>query len=379
MALLNKKSLKADGVVDFQWSPTANIMAYWAPESEEGNTPARVTLVEIPSRTELRQRNLVHVSDCQMHWHPDGEYLCVQVLRHTKSKKTLFTSFELFRVNEPLVPVESLEMKYPVYAFAWEPFGHRFCVVHGSETASSNRPDVSFYSMIEETSITKSTTAIKKELTKLFTLEHRPCNAVYWSPAGHNVVLAGIGDGFDGTLEFYDVDHKWGKKCEHYRCTHVAWDPSGRIVATSVVQPLEGASYKFQMDNGYKLWTFQGQHFHDASFENMYQLTWRPRPKSLLDNDQKKQIVKNLRKYDRRFAHEDKQEEAARQRELSKEKRKQRAKYRNLLKQRREESNNRNQRTRMRNGFDADDDQHFIVTTTKLETVLSTKEEVLGN
>ena len=376
MNLLGRKSLKADGVVDFQWCPGGkrNLIAYWSPESEQGNTPARVTLVEIPSRTEVRQRNLVHVSDCKLFWHPDGEYLCVQVLRHTKSKKTLFTSFELFRVNEPLVPVENLEMKHPVYAFAWEPNGgHRFAIIHGSETSSSNRPDVTFYSMLHVEG--KNT---KKELVKLFTLEHRPCNSLFWSPAGNGrLVLAGIGDGFDGALEFYDVDHKWSKQSEHYRCTHVAWDPSGRIVATSVVQPLEGAFFKFQMDNGYKLWTFQGQQFHDASFENMYQLCWRPRPKSLLDQDQKKMIVKNLRKYERRFAHEDKLQENARQRELSKEKRKQRAQYRNLVKHRASVyDQSRAQRARMRNGVDVDADDLYIVTTTKLESVLTTKEEL---
>ena len=31
----------------------------------------------------------------------------------------------------------------------------------------------------------------------------------------------------------------------------VEWDPSGRIVATAVMQPLEGAFFKYQMDNGF--------------------------------------------------------------------------------------------------------------------------------
>jgi len=189
MQLLGKKSLKADGVVDFQWSPSANTLAYWAPE--HANTPARVALVEIPSRKELRQRNLVNVTDCKLYWHPDGTYLCVKVLRHTKSKKTLFASFELFRVDEPLVPVEMLEMKeHHVIAFAWEPNGgHRFCVVHtASETHT--RPDVSFYAM-------ESADGKKKEVHKVWTLEKRPCNAVFWSPAGDGrLVLAGLGDGY---------------------------------------------------------------------------------------------------------------------------------------------------------------------------------------
>lgn len=367
MMLLNKRSLKADGVVDFQWSPTANVIAYWAPE--QGNTPARVTLVEIPSRKELRQKNLVNVSDCTIYWHPDGTYLCVKVLRHTKSKKTTFTSLELFRVNEPLVPVEMIEMKTDVVAFAWEPNGgHRFSIVHGGPEAG--RRTVTFYSML-------SADGRKSELCLLFALEQRQCNKIFWSPMGSYLVLAGLGEGLDGVLEFYDADNKWGRQVEHYRATEVCWDPSGRVVATSVVQPLEGTFYKFQMDNGYKLWTFQGTNFYDSSYENMYQFTWRPRPKSLLLNNQKKQIIKNLRKYEKKFAHEDKMKDLDRQRELTIEKRASRRTYRQLFERRKQlYFDTRNVRTRMRNGFDVEDDANYVVTTKYHEIVISTKEEL---
>lgn len=365
MTLLDKKSLKAEGVVDFQWSPTANIIAYWAPELSN-NVPARVTLVEIPSRRELRQKNLVNVSDCSIFWHPDGHYVCVRVTRHTKSKKTTFTSLELFRVNEPLVPVEMLEMKSNVIALAWEPNGgHRFCVVQEKTNA---RHDVAFYSMLSDG---------KREAKHLFTLESRPCNTLLWSPMGGYIVLAGLGDGMDGALEFYDVDNKWGKQAEHYRASHVSWDPSGRIVATCVVQPLEGAFFKFQMDNGYKLWTFQGQLFFDMSYEAMYQLVWRPRPKSLLHNDQKKHIIKNLRKYERKFAHDDKMKDLDRQRELTTEKRAQRRAYRALLAKRKlAYFESAHIRTHMRNGVDADADEYYVVTTKTHEILLSTKEVI---
>jgi translation initiation factor 3 subunit B len=44
--LLDKKSFKIQGIRDFTWSPTTNIIAYWV--AEEKNIPARVTLVSIP-------------------------------------------------------------------------------------------------------------------------------------------------------------------------------------------------------------------------------------------------------------------------------------------------------------------------------------------
>lgn len=90
MYLHGKKSLKIDGVVDFEWCPhgdkdkedtekdakTAingsgskattkkareNMLVYWTPEVV--NQPARVTLLSFPSRTILRQKNLFNVTE----------------------------------------------------------------------------------------------------------------------------------------------------------------------------------------------------------------------------------------------------------------------------------------------------------------------------
>lgn len=86
MGLLDKKSVKIDGVVDFEWLPHSdqdrddaekaakgtgaskgkkvikeNMLAYWTLEVQD--QPARVCLMAIPSRTMLRTKNLFNVSD----------------------------------------------------------------------------------------------------------------------------------------------------------------------------------------------------------------------------------------------------------------------------------------------------------------------------
>jgi translation initiation factor 3 subunit B len=86
MGLLGKKSIKIEGVVDFEWCPLGdrdreedaanlssggknpgkkvereNILAYWVPEV--ANQPARVSLMSIPSRTVLRSKNLFNVTE----------------------------------------------------------------------------------------------------------------------------------------------------------------------------------------------------------------------------------------------------------------------------------------------------------------------------
>lgn len=59
--LLDKKSIKLPGLKDFTWSPTQNVIAYWVPE--DNNAPARVCIMEIPSRREIRVKNLFNVHD----------------------------------------------------------------------------------------------------------------------------------------------------------------------------------------------------------------------------------------------------------------------------------------------------------------------------
>jgi translation initiation factor 3 subunit B len=149
MGLHGKKSIKIEGVVDFEWCPLGdsdraepgvdaskakgtakpkeNLLAYWTPEA--ANQPARVTLMGFPSRAALRQKNLFNVADvgsiffphflssfcvfaqCTLYWHNQGDFLCVKVDRHTKTKKTVFCNLEIFRIRDKDFPVEVIEMK----------------------------------------------------------------------------------------------------------------------------------------------------------------------------------------------------------------------------------------------------------------------------
>lgn len=96
MYLQGKKSLKIEGVVDFEWCPLGdvdreedaaalngsgskgtkktreNMLVYWTPEV--ANQPARVTLLSFPSRTILRQKNLFNVTEVRRRFSVSGLY-----------------------------------------------------------------------------------------------------------------------------------------------------------------------------------------------------------------------------------------------------------------------------------------------------------------
>lgn len=320
-----------------------------------------------------------------MVWQNEGSYLGVKVTRHTKSKKTLYNNLELFRIEDQGIPVEMLDVKDAVMAFAWEPNGSRFAMIH-AENPSSTKVNVSFYDMNKTISEQKkpnaakkkdSTSSIIKEVNKIETLEGKQCNCLFWSPAGKNLLLASLGDSASGTLEFYDVETKALTIKEHYRANQVMWDPSGRTVATVVSQPITGGHYKFAMDNGYILWNFQGKQITQQSYETFYQLQWRPR-EILLTKTDISNVMKNLKKYEKQFDNADKELSRARFLEETKGKRILRSAYRErvaLLSEYKKQQ--RARRIELLGGYDSDDENNYVEKVITVETILSTKEEIV--
>merc|ERR1719357_2462040 len=300
--LLDKKSIKVEGLQGFSWSPRDNIIAYWVAEAKD--VPARVVLLEIPSRKELRVKNLFNVADCKMHWQKSGDYLCVKVDRYRKMLENkdvkyagMYHNFEIFHMNEKQIPVDTVKIEETVHAFSWEPIGTKFAIVHGD----SQNNNVSFYEV-------KKGLQQPPELLKKY--ERKQANHIFWSPTGQFVILAGL-RGMNGVLEFVDTaDFTSMGGGEHFMCTDVEWDPTGRYVMTGV------SWWGHKVDNAYWLWNFQGKILKRSQVEKFCQLVWRPRPASLLSKDQLKEIKKNLKKYSDQFNAKDKMRQSRASKEL---------------------------------------------------------------
>ena len=269
LTMLGKKSIKIEGVVDFEWAPLndqerealeaerngsaapgsshrENKLAFWMPEVM--NQPARVSLMSLPSRAIIRSKNLFNVHDCKLHWQSNGDYLCVKVDRHTKTGKTKYCNLELFRLREKEVPVQVIEIKDAVVAFAWEPAGSRFALITSNDPNLGNplpgqmpKTALSFYAYDQR----------KGDFLSLKTFsDNKSCNNLFWSPKGRNVLAATLGSNSKFDLEWYDLDldkpEGAAAQSEHnaadairclvtrepYGTTDIEWDPSGRYVAT---------------------------------------------------------------------------------------------------------------------------------------------------
>ncbi|PKI82384.1 Translation initiation factor 3 subunit b [Malassezia vespertilionis] len=341
MGLLDHKSIKIDGVVDFEWCPLGdkdketleiwndranrelpksfkkprdNMLCYWQPEMQ--NQPARVAVMSIPKRELLRSKNLFNVADCKLHWHPQGDYLCVKVDRQTRTKKTVFSNFEIFRMREKDFPVETIELKDPVMAFAWEPQGSHFSVI------STNDPNFGIVSpgISLKTQLLFYHLHPRGNFRQLKAFDNKTCNALFWSPRGKHLLAATLGSTQKFDLEWYDVDFnsdvrqnsnnpdlleevKMIGNAEHYSITDVEWDPSGRYVTTSA------SLWRRSTEHGYAIWDFRGTELQKHVLDQFKQILWRPRPRSLLSKDEQKRVRRNLREFSKVFDQEDEAEQ----------------------------------------------------------------------
>lgn len=148
-----------------------------------------------------------------------------------------------------------------------------------------------------------------------FDLPSNSFNNFFWAPDGQYFVVAAIGHGdllfggltSDNKLEILHKD-------EHFMLTEVSWDPSSRYVITAVTQPMQNdMGFKYSMEAGYAIWTFQGRVLYRQQKEKLWQVMWRPHPPSLLKADRQKNIRKNIKAKSKEYDALDEQtKEAAR-------------------------------------------------------------------
>merc|ERR1719215_1535109 len=184
--------------------------------------------------------------------------------------------------------------------------GSRFAVITADEAGL--KPKLLVFALKEE----------KVEQLCDFDLPSNSFDSIFWAPDGQYFVVAASrntgGDLLfcgltpDNKLEilFKDVD---------YMLNFVQWDPSGRYVITAVTQEMDNSmgGYRNSMEAGYRIRTFQGRVLYRIEKEQLFQVSWRPHPPSLLNNEAQNDVRKNIKQFSKRYdALDDQAKEAAR-------------------------------------------------------------------
>jgi translation initiation factor 3 subunit B len=222
------------------------------------------------------------------------------------------------------VAVDILELKDRVLEMAWEPHAARFAALTVSETVVKEEfpSDLPGGLQRMKTSVKTAyhlaffTVADKPgggiTIAHAHTVDRPPsspvASALLWSPRGEVVVLSNFATSSSGWLQFFDADRKRVlAEVAHDGASGMAWDPSGRLLATFKTRAIEGLHHvRESVTNGYKLWTFQGGRVHEADKPKLFQFLWRPRPAELLTDEEARGVAKNLRAYIQKHADEDK-------------------------------------------------------------------------
>jgi len=251
-----------------------------------------------------------------------------------------------------------------VLAFAWEPKGLRFAIIH-SDVSGAARTDVSFYSMGSK---------YNGKCTSIKTLEKKACSTLWWSPSGSIILLANL-KGTAGQLEWVDVNvQQTIGEAEHFMCSDIEWDPTGRFVATSV------SHWRHQMENGYILWSSHGRELSHEKKDKFYQLLWRPRPPSLLTEAKEKEIRKNLRLYSKKYEEEDERLKTQLGADLLKQRQVQSKAFEEFLRAKSQEyASMRATRIELRGGAESDAESNFTVVEEEEREELELTEEIIDD
>lgn len=388
MNLLEKKSIAAKDVMDFMWSPRSNMISYWSPAV--GNHPALINIISIPDRTNICSRKIVDVKEGRMVWQNDGEYLCVYVVKVTNKKKS--TVLMLFRVNESGVPVEQTEISSEhVYQVAWEPSGDRFAVLQGEAKNASCKSIISFFSMSGSAPGAGKGVKARKELVELFKIQGEQCGVnipqaesnlqpMLWSPAGGVIALAYFASD-SVSFQLHDVDsNQCLAKKRHERGNRLYWDPCGRLLASCTITELRNKNAKGNSQDGFNLYSFQGELKVAVKREKLYSFSWRPRPKDLMTPEEKKAVIKNIGKYRKQFESEDNARKIGLNQEKIAERTRVAFDLMSLLSTNKQLNASRKlKRVQLRNGYDSDDDINYDMEEKVIETVVSTKDQVISS
>ncbi|KAM6970193.1 eukaryotic translation initiation factor 2A [Aplochiton taeniatus] len=148
-----------------------------------------------------------------------------------------------------------LPKKGPIYDVAWNPNSAEFCVVYGFMPAKA--------------------TVFNQKCDPVFDFGTGPRNALYYSPQGHILVLAGFGN-LRGQMEVWDVKkYKQVSRPQAADSTFFSWCPDGEHVVTATCSP------RLRVSNGYKIWHYTGTLFYKQETpagSELWEVLWQPFP-----------------------------------------------------------------------------------------------------
>ncbi|KAJ1376108.1 WD40/YVTN repeat-like-containing domain superfamily, partial [Sesbania bispinosa] len=247
--------LKVPGVAAIELSSTpGSHVAAFVPESK--GVPASVQIYACGNASQsqpVARRSFFRCSTTQLKWNNGSTGLLVVVQSDVdKTNQSYYGESKLCYLttdgmHEGLVP---LRKDGPIHDAQWSYSGLEFAVVYGFMPAKA--------------------TVFDKKCNPLLELGTGPYNTLRWNPKGKFLCLAGFGN-LPGDMAFWDYAEKkqLGTTKAEWSVTS-EWSPDGCYFMTATTAP------RLQVDNGIKIFHYNGSLYFKKMFDKLYQADWKP-------------------------------------------------------------------------------------------------------
>ncbi|KAI9738317.1 MAG: hypothetical protein M1834_008815 [Cirrosporium novae-zelandiae] len=246
--------LRVEGITDFALAPGRNLsVAVFIPEKK--GQPASVKIYNIPQfSTPVSQKSFYKCDKIQFKWNDSGTtLLALAQTESDASGKSYFgvtTLYILSAVNDFASRVD-FDKEGAVNDVHWSPNSNQFGVVYGFMPAK--------------------TTIYNLRAVPVFSFPLGPRNTILFSPHGRFVLVAGFGN-LAGQMDIYDLEKDYKKICtiEASNSSVCEWSPDGKYILTATTSP------RLRVDNAIRIWHVSGTLMYHQSFDELYQVLWRP-------------------------------------------------------------------------------------------------------
>lgn len=249
------RRLRIPGAASLELSKTpGSYVAAFVPESKGSPGSVQIFACENDLQSQpVARRSFFRCSSVQLHWNHGSTGVLVVVQSDVdKTNQSYYGESKLNYLttdgtHEGLVP---LRKEGPIHDVQWSHSGSEFAVVYGFMPASA--------------------TIFDKKCKCLFELGMGPYNTVRWNPRGKFLCLAGFGN-LPGDMAFWDVIEKKKLGTTKAECSVTSeWSADGRYFMTATTAP------RRQVDNGIKIFNYNGSLYFKKMFDKLYQADWKP-------------------------------------------------------------------------------------------------------
>eukprot|EP01027_Heterolobosea_sp_BB2_P006199 GEZU01009394.1.p1 GENE.GEZU01009394.1~~GEZU01009394.1.p1 ORF type:complete len:690 (-),score=234.09 GEZU01009394.1:63-2132(-) len=221
---------------------------------EQKSQPGSVTIYKYPYiNAVVAQKSFFKAETANLHWNKDGSALLVYT--HTevdKTGKSYYGETNLYylQADGKYDCRVALDKEGPIHDVQWNPKGKEFVVVYGFTPSKAALFDT--------------------KANPVFDFGTSPRNTARWNPQGRFLCLAGFGN-LAGDMVFWDMYTKKqiGTANAHSAASY-EWSPDGRYFMTATL------FQRLKVDNGFKIWKYDGTLQYQHSFDELYQALWQP-------------------------------------------------------------------------------------------------------